>query len=223
MSKSIALKIAAIIKDVQVVEKTQFNKFLKYHYSSKDDIFSALRAAMSARNLSYLPSITHVEREPVGTKGETRFMISVEICLVCGDTGESAIQHWQAEAHTKDNLGIQQAMTQAIRSWAVNTFMLMDESHEDHAAYHEVKKEKVYQDPLAEIKKSLTDAEFVRIEIDDFLRFIATKSKKAKIEEVSKATLSKWVPKICDITKDELKEKVNLAIKTNTENKGKES
>ncbi|MFU8807231.1 MAG: ERF family protein, partial [Bradymonadaceae bacterium] len=132
---SLAKKIAEVMLAVKSPPQTGRNKFLGYQYSTRDDIFGVIRGELGKRGVAVLPEVLSVVREPTGrtTKsGAETMRVNVEmaVTLIDGESGEERRQLWAAEAQTEDEKGVPQAITQGLRFWAVNTFLLCDGSDE---------------------------------------------------------------------------------------------
>lgn len=130
---SIAKKIAEVTAAVKHPPQTGRNKHLNYDYSTRDDIFGVIRGELAQRGVAVMPSVIAVQREPTGAStrsGSPTMRVTVEVEIALSDGDEQIVQSWQGEAHTHDDKGVPQAVTQALRFWAVNTFMLLDGSED---------------------------------------------------------------------------------------------
>lgn len=124
--KSLAQKLVEIRRTIQDPVKHGYNDYYKYDYATKDDIFAVLRTALGEVGVAAIPSQDSVRFTDVGSKGERSVVVEMTITLVDEKSGETFTQHAIGESHTKDEKGIPQATTQALRFWAINTFQLLD-------------------------------------------------------------------------------------------------
>lgn len=130
---SLAKKLAEVVSAVKHPPQSGHNKFHRYDYSTRDDIFGVIRGELSKRGVVIVPSVEEVVHHDTGrvSKGgaaTVRFNVRVRIIITDGE--EEYVSAWWGESHTEDDKGIQQAVTQALRFWATNTFMLLDGSDE---------------------------------------------------------------------------------------------
>lgn len=201
--KEIAKKISEVIATVKQPMKSARNQHLKYDYSTKDDIFEVVREAMAKKNLAIAPSMELVERiEGAKTKsGAIQFMsrIRLTVIIIDGDSGESLTTTWEGESITSDDKGLPQAATQAMRFWAINTFMLMDGANEELSQGDTVaRKESVIvqeappADVLAAIETRVRRLRFTDDQLEDFLGYIARIEKVEDVEDVPPHRLLAW-------------------------------
>lgn len=201
--KEIAKKISEVIATVKQPMKSARNQHLKYDYSTKDDIFEVVREAMAKKNLAIAPSMELVERiEGAKTKsGAIQFMsrIRLTVIIIDGDSGESLTTTWEGESITSDDKGLPQAATQAMRFWAINTFMLMDGANEELSQGDTVaRKESVIvqeappADVLAAIETRVRRLRFTDDQLEEYLSYIARKEKADSIDDVPEHKLLAW-------------------------------
>lgn len=227
---SIAKKIAEVTENVRMPAKTGSNKHLGYDYSTRDDIFAVIRKELSARGVSVLPSVVRVERTETGAKTRSgsptqRVAVEVEITMVSEEGSHT--QTWHGEAHTHDDKGVQQAVTQALRFWAVNTFMLLDGSDEQIAGSYPApagspaSASNVHSarpapqgagDLIQKVISRLKELQFSEQQVTAFGRFCAQKEQVSALKEVPVARLAKYMATLQGAD-DQVRKRVLKAIK----------
>jgi len=125
---SLYRKIAEVAAQVPIVKPTGYNPDVKKPYADVDDIAGALKPLLEERQLSITMHVNQVRREATGeeTKNGNRYMLTTLECsfvIADGETGETAIFPWAAEAsdHMKDK-GLPKALTIARRTFLLHTF-----------------------------------------------------------------------------------------------------
>lgn len=231
--KSLAQKIAAVTAAVKHPPQSGHNKFHNYRYSTRDDIFGVIRGELAARGVAVMPSVMSVERLPTGRKSKSgaetiRFVVRVSIVLVDSESGEDSEQVWEGESHTEDDKGVPQAVTQALRFWATNTFLLLDGS--DEQMYGQAGTQtpsgppppNVHREPAppsdagTEAKGQMAARmKALGYELDDvkaFFAFIAMRDGSPWIDAVHPGKLALWAERMAGGTDAAIKTKVDEAL-----------
>jgi len=119
---SLAKKMARVMGEITRVEKNGRHPHHGYQYATSDDVFQAVRLAMAKHNLAVFPNMVSWRQEPVGKQVRTYGVF--EFTLVCGDTGESKVCHWQAEADDTQDKGINKVATAALKNFLLKAFVM---------------------------------------------------------------------------------------------------
>lgn len=235
--KTLAQKIAAVTAAVKHPPQSGHNKFHNYKYSTRDDIFGVIRGELAERGVAVLPSVMSVERDSTGRTSKSgavtmRFAVRVSIVMVDSETGEEAEQIWEGESHTEDDKGVPQAVTQALRFWATNTFMLLDGSDEQmygkpgtQAPTSSSSGPPPQKVNRQQASAGATDAKShmaarlkgLGFELDDvkaFFAYIADSDDAADIDAVHPGKLKMWADRMNNASDEQVNEKVKVALKT---------
>lgn len=230
---SLAQKLAEVTAAVRHPPQSGHNKFHRYDYSTRDDIFGAIRGELASRGIVVVPSVEeviHGDTSRVSKSGAAivRFNVRVRILITDGD--EEYVSLWWGESHTEDDKGIQQAVTQALRFWATNTFMLLDGS--DEQLYGQPGTQTTSGGPggppnvnREAASSSATEAKSaiaarlksLGFELDDvkgFFGYIAESDKSPSIDDVHPGKLKVWADRIAKAADEDVKTKVATALKT---------
>lgn len=230
--KSLAAKIADVMASVKHPPQSGRHKYHNYSYSTRDDIFGSIRDELASREVAVFPQVLSVERRPTGkqTKNGDEIVciaVTVSVNLVDSETDERFEQLWQGEAHTDDDKGVQQAVTQALRFWATNTFMLLDGSDEQmygkpgtqsgssRGNASSVRRKKATPTPAdsaTAIRKRLVSLDFEPDQIKLFEAYIAGVEEVDTIGDVHAGRLRLWARRIEDASDEDVRGKVLDAI-----------
>jgi hypothetical protein len=214
---SLARKISEVTAAVKHPPQSGFHKFNKFHYSTRDDIFGVIRGELAQRKVAVLPSILSVRHEDTGRTTKSgnpisRIVVRVSVALVDSESGEEFEQTWEGESHTDDDKGVQQAVTQALRFWATNTFMLLDGSDEQLHGNAGTQNETVHRQsadsPADTIKARLKRLGFSDQQQNGFLQFIATTENVGSIADVHPGRLQMWASRMNASPDNEARDKV---------------
>lgn len=206
---SIAKKKADIIRAVKSPPQSGYNSFNKYKYSTRDDIFVVVRGELAQRNLAISTSILSVDHQLTGKKTKSgldtmRIVVEMRISIEDGDTDEKEHHTWFAEAQTEDEKGIPQAVTQGMRFWLVNTFLLCDGSDEQlhGAAGTQVDSQPVHRkeappaDPRQAIFERLRGLRYSDDGIARFCGYVAQAEKVTLFNDVDPGRLMIWAGRL---------------------------
>lgn len=226
--KTLANKIADVIRSVKAPAQSGYHTFNRFHYSTRDDIFMAIRGELASRGVAAIPSVELLSLESAGeTKrggSQMRALVRVTMTLIDSESGETLTQQWVGEAVTSDDKGIQGAATQAIRFWAVNTFMLCDGSDEQiydkpgtqataPAKNHQVKREEAPPaDPRRALVKRLYDLGLSEEQAKLFGGFIAKHENVESARQVSDARMRMWLDRLKSKADDDARQSVLSAL-----------
>lgn len=114
----LALKLCAIMEQVERLPKNGYNDFHKYHYVMEADVTDTLRRLMAEQHLVMFPAIDTVEHQGDLTTVHMRFT------LVDADSGESLVIPWVGQGQDKNDKGISKAITAATKYVLLKTFQL---------------------------------------------------------------------------------------------------
>jgi hypothetical protein len=207
---TIAQKLADVTASVRQPPQSGRNTYHNYDYSTRDDIFGVIRGELSSRGVAVLPSIEDVQRTNTGKTTKSGLpivntLVTVKILLVDAESGESLQQTWQGEAEGEDDKNVPKAVTQALRFWATNTFMLLDGSDEQmygqpgtqSAPQRNVRRQEssepvTVENQTARIVKVLNGAGFNDQQAEMYLDHIAKKEGAQDVSALPAARLKSW-------------------------------
>lgn len=120
---ALAVKILAVMADVEEVAKDSLNAFHKYKYASDAAIITAVRVAMIKHRLIAIPDQKACVFEPSEKEGGMT-TITVEYTLIDADSGEStkAVVHGQGK--DSGDKGAYKAATGAEKYFFLKTFLI---------------------------------------------------------------------------------------------------
>lgn len=122
--KSLAAKLAEVMKEVERIPKRGYNDFHRYAYATEADIAEALRSELAKRNVVLIPAITGESRHPVGEKGSVLTVLEMEMEFLDGDTGQSIKKPWRGYGTDKEDKGGYKAMTGGEKYFLLKTFLM---------------------------------------------------------------------------------------------------
>lgn len=122
--KSLAAKLAEVMKEVERIPKRGYNDFHRYAYATEADIAEALRNELAKRNVVLIPAITGESRHPVGEKGSVLTVLEMEMEFLDGDTGQSIRKPWRGYGTDKEDKGGYKAMTGGEKYFLLKTFLM---------------------------------------------------------------------------------------------------
>lgn len=142
---ALAAAICAVMREVRVIEKTGYNAFHRFKYSSDEDIVAALQPAMARHGLALIP--THMAHEwsesrNIEKEGD-RCALAVTFKLIHAPSGEFEQLMAIGVGCDKADKGIYKALTGARKNLLTQLF-LMPRS-EDPDAYGEPPEEERQQ------------------------------------------------------------------------------
>jgi len=111
-------KLARVMARMERLPKNGFNRHFKYSYVLDEDVADAVRGALAAENVAFLPSIAGLVRE-----GD-RTLLEMDFLFACGDTGATITMTWRGEAVDKGDKGVSKAATLAQKYFLLKTFIL---------------------------------------------------------------------------------------------------
>ncbi len=127
---NLAKKLAAVLTAIQRIPKRGWNDHFKFKYATEMDISDAVRHLLGEAGVFIFPAIIGVER-----LGDDGIEVSMTFEFVDGETGESKIVPWRAEAQDKHDKGISKAVTAAVKYFLMKAFLIAtgDEPENDGA------------------------------------------------------------------------------------------
>jgi hypothetical protein len=99
------------------IPKDGFNEHFKYAFVTDSDVADAVRKALAAEGVAFLPSVTAVERDGNRTVAQFQFTFGCE-------TGETWQAQWMGEAIDSQDKGFAKAATSALKYFLLKTFIL---------------------------------------------------------------------------------------------------
>lgn len=222
----IAQKLAQIISNIRQPERSGYHSYQDYEYSTRDDLFRVIRCELANHGIAIIPSVECTSLEPAGEtskgKPQVRAQVRLTVRLIDGESGEEMESTWDGEAVTTEDKGIQQAATQAVRFWCVNTFLLMDGSDEQMYGKSGAsggqttnvhRQQSSYTDPLDAMYQKLRSAGFSDDQISTWLDgYVADIEGAEMIGEVLESRLHAWADKVCSATDEQVRAKVMDAL-----------
>jgi hypothetical protein len=219
----IADKLALV--EVPQPDRSGWNDHGKYKYATRDDIFAVLRPALHKAGLGVMVSSRLVERvrheDTRNGKGQWHVHVEVSITLVDSESDEEIKAVWAGEKVSSDDRAIQGAITQAVRSWATNTFMLIGvdegtyvQTPDDDAPQvnREAGPQTRQATSLDELKQLISGLGFGPDEVTEYLRYVANTENCGRIESVAPARIDVWLTKMKTVSPDELKQRIGAKI-----------
>jgi hypothetical protein len=125
--KSLAAKIAEVVKVVSHVEKRGHNDFHNYDYATASDVLDAVRKGLAERNVVIVPRVTGqsvVEKQRKDKPPE--FIVTADMILTVldGDTGEAWECKWLGCGQDAGDKGIYKALTGGYKYFLLQLFMI---------------------------------------------------------------------------------------------------
>lgn len=134
MSKSIAMKVSAIIGEIGGVAKDGKNSQQNYAYISDEMIKSVIRPLMAKHELMILPSMRWSETVTYATKSGTQMFktrAEFEFTLICGETGETVTSVWASEADDTGDKSLNKCATAGLKYFIKSLFLIGERDDQD--------------------------------------------------------------------------------------------
>lgn len=131
--------IPLVIAEIGAVEKGQANKQQGFKYRGIDQIINAIQPAMAKHGLFVTPNVQKIEREERTTKSGSNLIYTVlTIIYFCHAPDGSAIQATViGEAMDSGDKSANKAMSQALKYFLCQTFLIRTEDADADAETHE--------------------------------------------------------------------------------------
>lgn len=129
-------KIAAVAGAIEPVEKDGRNKDQGYRYPTPASVMQAVKPLMAAQGLALVPHLLECFTIDTGTTSRsgtpyTICRVSMHYHILDGETGESIVVPWQAQAGTYgDDKGLAKAQTIALRTFLIQLFQIPAEDED---------------------------------------------------------------------------------------------
>lgn len=123
-TRTLARKLAEVMRAVERIPKNGRNDFHKYDYATEADIVSAIRGELAQRNVVLIPGITGRTREAVGEKGQVLTHLDMSFTFYDGDSGEEITRPWLGAGADKEDKGAYKAMTGGEKYFLLKTFLI---------------------------------------------------------------------------------------------------
>lgn len=146
--KTLAAKMAAIMGDLDPLEKEGRNRHFNYDYVTDTTVFNAVRELLAKYRVALLSSMIEARQEVIeGKNGWQRTVAVFEFTLVCGDTEKEYKGRWQSEATDNQDKGINKAATAALKNWLLKTFCMASGDDVSGAQPTDKKRSTAHQQP----------------------------------------------------------------------------
>ena len=216
-TKTLAAKLVRVMREVRQPRQSARHDYQKFDYSTRDDIFEVVRAALVEAGVAICTSLHLISQTEAGktSRGiaQTRCVVRLDVQLIDSDSGEELPCSWFGEAVTTEDKGIQGAATQAARFWAINQFMLMDGRESDlHSQSGPPAAEPAREsakDATAELVALLESKGLTADELERFQAYVAGVEKKGSINQVSPQRLGAWVKKLAAADASVMRQRIN--------------
>jgi hypothetical protein len=117
-AKGLYARLCLVMADVAHVSKEGYNQHHKYKFVSHDDVAMLCNKALAEHGIAFLPTVEDVRRDGNQTT------IKLTMRLICADTGEESASMWFGEANDTQDKGINKALTNAKKTFLLNTFLI---------------------------------------------------------------------------------------------------
>jgi hypothetical protein len=127
-------KIARVMGQVRMLEKSGTNTYDKYSYMTADDISRRIGSALAAEGVAFFPSIVTSETSEYQTqKGATNFrtVVHMQMTFACSETGAIFTSLWSGEAIDRADKSISKAAVSATKYFLIKTFLLSGGEDDD--------------------------------------------------------------------------------------------
>lgn len=123
---TLARKLANVMAEVNRVKKSGRNDFHRYDYATESDLTDAIRGHLAAQGVAILPSVVEVKSEPLASskRNEILTTATLEITLVCAESGEQRVTRWQGQGLDAGDKGFYKAYTGAMKYFLMKTFLI---------------------------------------------------------------------------------------------------
>jgi hypothetical protein len=220
--ESLAQKIVDARRQMNHPAQSGYNDYENYGYSTRNDILQEVRPVLNDVGIALFTSCEHLGSTRVGeTKSGTpkfKTQVEVSVTLVDMETGQEHTSTWDGESKSSDDKGIQQAATQALRFWALNTFLLMDDSVEQThqsggsaSGGQNVHRESA-QSPRDQIAQRLRRLGYDNDDLEDFGAYIAGIEGAESFEAVPDPRMQVWANQLANSNDEEVHDKVKAGI-----------
>lgn len=120
---SLFMKMSRVQGDIGRVAKNGRNTHHKYDYATADDLYSAVRLAMSRQNIAIFCEIDPGTESVIENSVMTATFI---MTLCCGDTGATISGKWagQAQVNSRDDKVMSKCATAAMKYFLRTTFLI---------------------------------------------------------------------------------------------------
>lgn len=125
-SSSLYTKLARVMGKVQAVSEDQTHG-QGWKYAGDKVIYNAVRQHLAEEGVAIIPSIESVQ------DNGTKMLVTLEIKLVCGESGEVMSSKWAAESFSKDDKGVNKCATVAMKYFLKTTFLIATGNPDDDA------------------------------------------------------------------------------------------
>jgi hypothetical protein len=124
-------KMARVMGQLSRVPKAARNQHHGYNYASADDVYDAVRAALAAEKVAFLPKFVSYRQERLENSKNIRTWATFDFTFACGDTGATWTCRWEAEADDTQDKGLNKVATAALKYFLLKTFVISTGDTED--------------------------------------------------------------------------------------------
>lgn len=120
-------KIAAVVKQVEGVEKKGHNDHFHYDYATAEDVLRAIRGPLADKHVALFCSVQAIDERAYKTSGGKESVITtvhVDFTFADGDTGEMFKCSWAGQGDDPADKGLGKAYTNAVKTFLRQTFLL---------------------------------------------------------------------------------------------------
>lgn len=118
----LAAKMARVMMRTSAIPKSGRNDFHRYDYATETDIVQEIRGAMAEEGIAIFPSV--VEHSVEGSGKQQVSTVTLEITLVCADSGQERTVRWVGQGADSGDKGYYKAYTGAMKYFLLKTFLL---------------------------------------------------------------------------------------------------
>ncbi len=115
--RGLMARMSAVMGRLERLPKNGWNDHFKYPFVTDADVSDAVRQALAAEGIAFLPSIEEVARDGNRTIAKFAFTFSCE-------TGEVWMAKWMGEATDTQDKGFAKAATSALKYFLLKTFII---------------------------------------------------------------------------------------------------
>lgn len=130
--KALAEKLVKIAASIGEVPKSGFNAAQQYHYATEADIVMAVRKPLFEAGVLLFPEVTSVERvQPRGSDKQDVTALRIRFRFYDTESGESLDLNWASEGADTVDKGLAKALTNAVKYFLRDTFLIPTGDFED--------------------------------------------------------------------------------------------
>jgi len=117
-------KLAKVMAAVERLPKEGYNEHFKYNFVTDATVADSIRKELGKQGVAFFAEITDAKQELAPTGKSIKTSIWIEFTFACGETGETVVKRWRAEALDNQDKGINKAVTSAEKYFLLKTFVM---------------------------------------------------------------------------------------------------